>query len=165
MKRWLFILTMLLVGIAIFGSLVWAAAYHNVRGHSPSTTDNIIAAAAFWTATVLPIIAGLILASRGVNAGLKPAWPVVEILFLGSLLLVVFGSDVASDLYSKLLPSSKISERLLPILVTVAIGTSTLDLRLGIRHRKWMMAILSTLAVIGGTIILLVFNAWAIYWE
>ena len=165
MKRWMYILTMMLVGIAIFALLVWAAACHNVRLSSSSPVDRAIAAFAFWSAIAIPIFISLFLSCRVVGPDLKPLWPVIELIFIGSLLMLVFGSEVASNLYRKILPNDKISERVIPVLVIAAIGTSMLNACLGVKNRKWLLAGVSVLAVIGGTLILFVFNGWAIYWE
>ncbi len=156
---------MLLLGIAIVGLLTWTASHHNVRGYSPTTVNKIIAATVFWSTLLAPAVVGLILSLKAIHTSVKPHWPVVELLIVGFLLLVVFGSNVAGKIYGIILPNYKVSEFIPPILVVAAVGTATLSTRLSIRDRKWLLAILSGLAVIGGIIVLLVFNAWAIYLE
>ena len=157
----MFILMMLAVGFATLGLLVWAAAYHNVRGYSPTTADKIIASFVFWSTLLAPIVIGLSLAFLAIDTRIKPQWPILELLIIGFLLLVIFGSQVAVTIYEKL----RFSEYVGHIIAIVAIGAATLNARLGIRDRKWMKAALSTLTVVGGTIVLLVFNGWAVYWE
>ncbi len=156
---------MVLVTAAMLGLLWWSASCHNVRGYSVAKADRVIAATVFWGTLFMPILAGLVLSINAVNKNVQSQWPVFEFLIIGFLLIANFGSHTVGRLYGKILPNEAVATPVTYILVVVSIGVSVLNVRLGIRDMKWIRTALSVLIAIGGTALILVGNAWAIYLE
>jgi hypothetical protein len=165
MKRWTYILVMVLVAATMLALLWWAATSHNVRGYSPAKQDRIIAAMVFWATLLMPISIGLILSLTVANKALHPQWPIFELVVIGFLLLALFGPHAVGRLYGRILPREAIAVPVTYILVVVCIGLSVLNICVGVRNKKWIRTCLSVLIALGGTAVLLINNAWAIYLE
>ncbi|MDD5678788.1 MAG: hypothetical protein PHW60_12500 [Kiritimatiellae bacterium] len=113
----------------------------------------------------MPIVVGLLLSLFVVKKTVMPLWPIFELLLVGFLLLAFFGPHTFGKLYGKILPKEAIAIPVTYALVVISIGLSVLNVCVGVRERKWIGAGLSVLIALGGTAILLINNAWAIYLE
>ena len=165
MKRWHYILAMLVVTAVIHALLRWAASNHNVRGYDVATIDRIIAALVFWSTLLMPMIVGLILSLNFMRSTTRPYWPIPEAVIIGFLMVVFFGSDSIQRFYAKLLPTDDILFPVTYSLVIVAIGLATLNSCLSFKARKMLLGSLSALIGISGLPILFMCNGWAIYFE
>ena len=165
MKRRTYILSMMLVAAVMLGLLWWAASFHNVRGYSPVIIDRVIAVTIFWSTLFMPIAVSLILSLKVVSRDIHSQWPIFELAIIGLLLLAHFGPHVFGRIYGKILPKESVAIPVTYALVVVSVGLSVLNTRLGIQDRKWGRTGLSVLIALGGTAVLLIGNAWAIYLE
>jgi len=156
---------MILVTAIMLGLLWWSASYHNARGYSPIRLERMIAAIVFWSTLLMPILVGLVLSFKAVSKDVQSQWPIFELLIIGFLLLAYFGPHAFGKFYGRILPKEAIAIPVTYVLVVISIGLSVLNIRVGIRDRKWIKTGLSVLTVLGGTVILLLGNAWALYLE
>ena len=165
MNRWTYILVMILVAATMLAVLWWAATTHDVKNHTPNTADRIAAASAFWGTLLMPIVFGLALSLLAVKKTLQPHWPIFELVVIGFLLLALFGPHAVGRLYGRILPKEAVAIPVTYVLVVVSIGLSALNICVGVRYKKWIRTGLSVLIALGGTAVLLINNAWAIYLE
>ena len=165
MNRWTYILVMILVAATMLAVLWWAATSHDVKNHMPTTADRIAAASAFWGTLLMPIAVGFALSLLAIRKTIQSHWPIFELVVVGFLLLALFGPHAVGRLYGKLLPKEAIAIPVTYLLVVVSVGLSVLNICIGVRYKKWIRTGLSVLIALGGTAVLLICNAWAIYLE
>lgn len=169
MKRWLWVPAMAPVMWALWRFVLSADrlhAWHYSDNYPPPTpADYAYAALAFWTASLTPVLVGLVAGIVAFRRKYRPARPVLEL----TIVVIPWVTFVTAELTNAIYSSDWVATALWQILsgaclfVGGAVIMSCLNMGACLPQRKWARLALSTLVLCAGELYLFWLNAFIIY--